>query len=113
MPFLSFLTEGVPFNEHTSANDPNTLLSDFCIVPGEYNPHISTLTRQIKGFVHHKLLSKANVTEVLFALPDSNDLSTLLEYFHNDLFCPIFRQATHKNCLTSWWPLSCCRWRQI
>lgn len=71
------------------------------------------LTRQIEGFVYHILLSKANVTEVLFALPDSNDFSTLLEYFHNDLFCPIFRQATHKYCLTSWWSLSCCRWWEI
>lgn len=42
MPFPSFRAEGVPFNLYTSANDPNTVLTDLCIVLCEHNLHIST-----------------------------------------------------------------------
>lgn len=70
----------------------------------------STPTRQVKCLVHHELLSKADVAEVLLALADGDDLPTLLKHLHDDLLRPVLWQPSYKHCLAAWGPLSC-GWR--
>lgn len=59
------------------------------------------------------LLSETDVTEVLLALPDGNDTSTLLKNLHDELLCGVLWQTTHKHRLTARGSLSGGRGREV
>lgn len=70
----------------------------------------NTPTREIKRLVHHELLSKADVAEILLALPNGDDLPALLKHLHDDLLRAVLWQPPNKHRLTARGSLSC-RWR--
>lgn len=58
-------------------------------------------TRQEECLVNSELLSESNVAEVLFALPDGDDFTTLAEDLDDELLGGVLRQAAHKHRLTA------------
>lgn len=70
-------------------------------------------TGQEERLVHHVLLAESDVAEVLLALADGADITTLLEHLHNQLFCGVLWQASHKHRLAAGRALPGGRRRQI
>ena len=59
------------------------------------------LTRQEESLVHRELLGESDVAEVLLALADGDDFTTLAEHLHDELLGGVLWQAAHEHCLTA------------
>lgn len=59
-------------------------------------------TGQVQGLVHHELLCKANVAEILLALAHGDDLAALIENLAYDLLAGILGEPPDKHGLASW-----------